>query len=90
MAEERIVEVTQPDGTTHTHTTVIQDRPASSGGGWLIGLVLVIALIVGGYFLLQMQDSRSTRDDAIAEAAGDVGTAAKQIGNAAKDATDGK
>ncbi|MES2302603.1 MAG: hypothetical protein V4521_11135 [Pseudomonadota bacterium] len=91
MAEERIVEVTQPDGATHTHTTVYQDRPATGGGGgWLIGLVLVIALIVGGYFLLQMQDSRSTRDDAIAQAASDVGTAAKQIGNAAKDATDGK
>lgn len=91
MTEERIVEVNQPDGTTHTHTTVYQDRPASRGGsGWLIGLVLVIALLAGGYFLLQMQDSRSARDSAIADAADDVGTAAKQIGDAAKDATDGK
>lgn len=90
MVEERIVEVTQPDGATHTHTTVYEDRRSGGGGGWMIGLLLAIALVIGGYFLLQMQGSRSARDNAIAQAADDVGTAAKQVGNAAEKAADGK
>lgn len=91
MVEERVVEVREPVGTTHTHTTVYEDRPRSGGGsGWLIAVVLLVALVVGGYFLMQMSDSRASRDNAIERAADNVGSAAKDIGNAAKDAADGK
>ncbi|MGV3512020.1 MAG: hypothetical protein ACO1OX_08465 [Novosphingobium sp.] len=91
MVEERVVEVREPGGSTHTHTTVYEDRPRSGGGGgWMIALILLVALVVGGYFLMQMSDSRVSRDSAIERAADNVGSAAKDIGNAAKDATDGK
>lgn len=90
MVEERVVEVREPAGSTHTHTTVYDDRPRSGGSGWLIAVILLIALIVGGYFLMNMSDSRASRDNAIERAADNVGSAAKDIGDAAKDATDGK
>ena len=91
MVEERVVEVHEPAGSTHTHTTVYDDRPRSGGGGgWLIAVILLIALVVGGYCLMNMSDSRASRDNAIERAADNVGSAAKDIGDAAKDATDGK
>jgi hypothetical protein len=89
MVEERIVEVERPGGATHTHTTVYDDRPRSGGGaGWLMAVVLVVALIVGVYFFANMSDSRATRDNAIAGAAQDVGAAAQKVGTAAEDTVD--
>lgn len=90
MVEKRVVEVREPVGTTHTHTTVYEDRPRSGGSGWMIAVILLVALVVGGFFLMQMSDSRASRDNAIERAADNVGSAAKDIGNAAKDAADGK
>lgn len=91
MVEER-VEVRQPDGSVETRTTVHDSgvvRSSGGGSGWLIALVLIVGLFVGGYFLLQAQGSRSARDNAIAEAAENVGQAAKNVGDAAKDVADG-
>ncbi|MBB3861075.1 hypothetical protein GGQ88_002347 [Novosphingobium hassiacum] len=88
MVEER-VETRDPDGVVHTRTTVYDEGARRSGGsGWVVVLLVLLVLVVGGYFLLQAQDSRSSRDNAIAEAASDVGSAAKQVGNAAQDAVD--
>lgn len=90
MVEERVIEVREPAGSTHTHTTVYDDRPRSGGGsGWVIAMVLLIALVVGGYFLMQMSDSRASRDNAIERAADNVGSAAKNVGDAAKDVANG-
>jgi hypothetical protein len=88
MAEERITEVHTPDGNTHTHTTVIDDGAARSGGGsgWVIAIVLIIAVIAGIYFFSNMSNSQSARDNAIAGAARDVGIAAGEVGDAARDA----
>jgi hypothetical protein len=86
MVEER-VETRDPDGAVHTRTTVYDEGTRrSGGGGWVVVLLVLLVLVVGGYFLLQAQDSRSSRDNAIAEAARDVGSAAKQVGNAAENA----
>ena len=57
-----------------------------SGGAWLIGIVLLIAVIVGGYFAMQYLDSNSAKNNAVSQAAHDVGKAANQVGNAAQDA----
>lgn len=88
MAEERITEVETPSGNTHTsHTIVERDRDRGRGGaGWLIAIVLVVALLIGGYFLMQGTNSDIARDNAIADAASDVGAAAGQVGDAAQDA----
>jgi flagellar basal body-associated protein FliL len=87
MAEERITEVETPTGNTHTHTTVVSDTPRSGGGAmWVIVLLLVIVAAVAVFYLSGMSGSEAAKDNAVAEAAGDVGDAARQVGDAAQDA----
>jgi hypothetical protein len=71
--------------------TVVVETPERSGGGsgWIIALVLVVALIVGIVFFTQMSNSQSAKDNAVANAAHDVGSAAKDVGNAAQNAGNG-
>ena len=85
MTEERITEVETPSGNVHTTHTVV-DRGGSAGSGWLIAIVLILAVLVGGYFLLQGTNASANKDDAIAGAAKDVGDAANKVGDAAQDA----
>ena len=51
MTEERITRVDTPEGNTHVRTEVIRDaEPRRSGGfGVMLLVVLVIALLVGGF-----------------------------------------
>ena len=84
MTEERITEVETPSGNVHTTHTVV-DR-GGGGSGWLIAIVLILAVLVGGYFLMQGTNASTNKDNAIAGAAKDVGDAAQKVGNAAGDA----
>ena len=90
MTEERITEIRDPDtGNTHTTHTVISDgdRARGSGGaGWLIAIVLIVALVAGFFLFSNMSGSEAAKDNAIAEAASNVGDAAQQAGNAVEDA----
>jgi len=89
MTEERITQVEMPAGETHTHTTVITDTPRSGGGSmWLVLLLLVVVAGVALFYLSGMSDAEANKDNAVAEAAGDVGNAAQQVGEAAQDAAD--
>lgn len=85
MADEHVTTTRTPDG--GAQTTIIHEH-RSGGSGWLIGLVLLLAVVIGVYFLAQSSGSESARDNAIANAAGEVGTAARKAGNAAQDAAD--
>ena len=89
MVEERITEVETPSGDVHTSHTYV-DRDRGGGSGWLIAVVLILAVLVGGYFLMRGTDSEANKDNAIAEAADDVGNAAQKVGDAAENAVDGK
>ena len=84
MTEERITEVETPSGNVHTTHTVV-DR-GGGGSGWLIAIVLILAVLVGGYFLMQGTNASANKDNAIAGAAKDVGDAAQKVGNAAGEA----
>jgi uncharacterized protein HemX len=86
MAEERITEIETPSGNTHTSHTIVDRDRGSGGSGWLIAVVLVLALLIGGYFLMQGSNASANKDNAIADAAGDVGNAAQKVGNAAENA----
>jgi uncharacterized protein HemX len=88
MTEERITQVETPSGDTHTHTTVVTDAPRSGGGGamWVIVLLLVVVAAVAVFYLSGMSGSETAKDNAVAEAAGDVGDAAQKVGDAAQDA----
>lgn len=88
MAEERVVEVQNPNGSTTTHTTVY-DSPRSGGGaGWVIAIILVIAVLAGVYFMAGLNHSQTAKNNAIASAAHDVGKAASDVGKAAGTAAD--
>lgn len=89
MVEERITEVETPQGNTHTHTTVVSDGERSGGGAtWLLVLLVVILAAVAIWFFSGMSGSEVAKDNAVAEAAGEVGQAANQVGDAAQDAAD--
>ena len=88
MTEERITETTTPSGNTHTtHTVVSDDRSRSGGGaGWVIGLLVLIALVAGIWFLTQTSGAEIAKDNAMTNAANEVGEAAGQVGEAAQNA----
>lgn len=88
MTEERIVETTTPAGDTHTTHTVITDdgRSRSGGANWAMLLLVLVAAVIGIFFLTQMSGSEVAKDNAVAEAASNVGEAASQVGDAAQDA----
>jgi hypothetical protein len=88
MAEERITEVQSPDGNTHTHTTVVTDgaRSGSGGGIFLIALLIIVAIVVAVWAFNKYGGAEADKDNAIANAAYQVGDAAQKAGNAAQDA----
>ena len=88
MVEERITEVETPTGNTHTTHTVVHDGETRGGGGsgWLIALVLIVALIAGFFIFSNMSGSEVAKDNAIENAANNVGEAAQNVGDAAQDA----
>jgi len=87
MVEERVTEVETPNGSNHTHTTVITDEGRSGGGAtWLIFLLFVLLAAVAIWFFSGVSGSEVAKDNAIADAAEEVGSAAGQVGDAAQDA----
>ncbi|GGD50121.1 hypothetical protein GRI62_06955 [Erythrobacter arachoides] len=90
MTEERITEVETPSGNTHTHTTVVTDGEPRSGGGASWGLVIVLLVLgaIAVFAFMQMSGSEAAKDNAVADAASDVGNAAGQVGEAAQDAAE--
>ncbi len=77
MSEETATDVPA----SSTHTTVIRED-GSGGAGWVIAIVLLIAVIAGIYFYSRASSSQSAKDNAIAGAAKDIGGAAKKAGDA--------
>ncbi len=77
------------DRVTQTpHTTIIERR--SGGGGMLIGLAVLIAVIVGAYLLFVRNDSEVAKNNAVTSAAKSVESTADKAGSAIDGATDGK
>lgn len=89
MATERTVK--RPDGsiertTTCDRTVVIERR--GGGAGAIVALVIgLLAVVVIGYFLMNMSQSEQIESNAIAGAAESVGTAAENVGEAARSVT---
>ncbi len=89
MTEERITETSTPEGNTHTHTTVITDQPRSGGGfKWFVLLALIVVGFGAVLLLSQMGDAETAKDNAVADAATQVGDAAGKVGEAAEEAID--
>ena len=89
MTEERITEVRTPTGDTHTtHTVVTDGEPRGGGSGWLIAIVLLVAVIAGLWMFSSMGGAEANKDNAVAAAADNVGEAAQNVGDAAQDVAD--
>jgi flagellar basal body-associated protein FliL len=99
MTEERITETTDAQGNVVERTierdtgpaaVTVNTAPAASGGGSgaMIAIVLLFVLAIGGYFVFSNSDSEVRKDNAVAEAAENVGAAAEKAGNAVEKAAD--
>lgn len=87
MADETIPPQRPADPAPTTHTTVIRETPRSSSGvGIVMAVVLLVAVVGAIYLFSQTSNSEAAKDNAIAEAASDVGNAASKVGDAAQDA----
>ncbi|MFC3214107.1 MULTISPECIES: hypothetical protein [Novosphingobium] len=84
MAEETVTTERPADAAPGNTTIIRETRSTGSGTGIIMALVLLVA-IVGGIYLFS-QNSETAKDNAIAEAAGDIGNAASKVGDAAQDA----
>ena len=89
MPTERTVE--HPDGrverVTETSAPTVVERRGGSGMGAIVALIVgLLAVLVIGYFLMNMSRSEEVESNAIAGAAESVGGAAENIGEAARDA----
>ena len=95
---ERITETTDAQGNVIERTierdtgptpVTVNTAPASGGGfGGIMIAIILLVLVAGGYFLFANSDSEVRKDDAIAEAAGNVGAAAQKAGNAVEKAAE--
>ena len=86
MADEHTTTHTAPDGSTHTTVVDRGDTSSGGGGGLILGLLALVLVAVGVYFFAGMSGSEANKNNAVAEAAKDVGSAAQTVGGAAKDA----
>ncbi|PZT97499.1 MAG: hypothetical protein DI624_10375 [Brevundimonas sp.] len=89
MPTERTVE--HPDGRVERITetgaapTVVERR--GGGAGAVVALIIgLLAVVVIGYFLMNMNRNDAVESNAVAGAAESVGNAADNIGEAARDA----
>ena len=70
---------------TDDRTTIVEVPRSGGGSGWVIAAVLIVALVIGIVIFTQMSGSQNAKDNAITNAANQVGDAASQVGNAAQD-----
>jgi flagellar basal body-associated protein FliL len=71
------------------HTVIVETARGGSSAGWVVALVLIVALVVGIVLFTRMAGSETAKDNAVTSAAQDVGQAARDVGGAAKDAGGG-
>lgn len=90
MTEERTTKVENADGSTHTTTTIIRDSERGSGGSgrWALLIVLLAAIGVSIWIFNGMSGAEIAKDNAVADAAANVGDAAQQAGDAVQDVAD--
>ena len=99
MVQERIVETTDAQGTvvkrayerdTGPAQVTVNTVPSSGGSGFgaIAAILLLAVLAIGGYMLFSKSSSEKRKDNAVAEAAGNVGDAAQKAGAAVEKAAD--
>ena len=80
MADEYTTTTTTPNHPAANTTTIVERR--GGGGGWAFAIVLLVAVLIGAYFLFGQQRTETRKDNAVAGAAKSVGRAADKVGEA--------
>lgn len=88
MAHERIVETRGEDGEIVSRHITIEESERRSGSGWLLLLVLLIAVVAAIFLFDRYGQAEMAKDNAIGQAANEVGEAANKVGDAAQDAVE--
>lgn len=86
MATEKVVEREVP---VVEREVVVREGGASGGvnvAGIITAIIILAAVIIGGVFLLNMQKSEAVKDNAIAEAATNVGDSVSGAADAVTEA----
>ncbi len=81
MSDDRVTTTPAPQ------TTVIETRGSGSGAGLFIGLVLLLAVAIGAFYLINQSNRQSSKDAAITQAAKSVEKTADKAGDAIDGAT---
>lgn len=79
MTDERVTETSTPN------TTIIERR--GGGGGMLIGLAVLLAVVIGAFFLFNQSKNENMESRAISSAAKSVGDTAEKAGDAIEGST---
>ncbi|MCW3848366.1 hypothetical protein OF829_14065 [Sphingomonas sp. LB-2] len=69
-------------------TTIIERRGGGGGMGLMIGFILLVALAIGAFYLINQNRNEAVKTDAISDAAKGVEKAAGKVGDAAEKAGD--
>ncbi|GFE76457.1 MULTISPECIES: hypothetical protein [Novosphingobium] len=78
-----------PEAPTTT-TTIIRERGSSGGATGIVMALILLVVVAGGIYLFSKgTQSETAKDEAITEAANNVGAAADKVGDAAQDAANG-
>jgi hypothetical protein len=85
VTAERVTERSESGGGT---TVIETSGGGGSGAGLLIGFVLLIAVVIGAYFLINQNRNEAIKTDAITSAAKSVEKGADKVGAAAEKAGD--
>lgn len=88
MTEERITEHRDEAGNTHTTHTVVTDVEPRRGASFTMILLLIVALVAIGAFVIfgQVGNSEIAENMAVEDAANQVNDAAQSVGDAADNA----
>ena len=65
---------------------VVLVKEGGGSGNWLIALVLLAAVVIATVVGLRYVNSNAAKNDAVTQAAGQVGNAAEEVGDAASKA----
>lgn len=85
MTQERIDSIETPDGNVHTSTTIITEEPRRGISGWFVMFIVLAAVVIALWAFTATDKSEIAKDNAIENAANQMGVAADQIGDAASE-----
>ncbi len=87
--QNEMPEQTEPqDKPIQRETIVVTEGKSSGTNGWFVMFTVLAAVLVGLWAFTQLGGAEMAKDNAVADAAEEVGRAAGEVGDAARDIGD--